>query len=177
MATVPTPLDPAPGDINSATKFDAGVRDALAWTLTNRPMVHAYDGVGVSMASGTDTLLLLNSEVFDNDNMHSTTVNTSRITFNTAGMYDIRIIVVMASATYTTLNLNTRVNSAESNTGGTGLGSFLQNAGRFAQVHFFYRFSAGDHLQTWVNQASGGGAQLTAPGALRTCTQALWVSN
>jgi hypothetical protein len=179
MAPVPTPLDPSPGDINSATKFDAGVRDALAFILTNRPRCHAYDNTGVTLTDGADTLLPLSGEVYDSDNMHNLTAtpSPSRITFNTAGTYDIRIGVQLPSATYTVSNINARVNSFESNSGGTAIGPFLMSGARFITASFTYQFALNDHFQIWINQSSGGTARVTTVGPMRTFIQVIWLSN
>lgn len=176
MATVPTPLDPAPGDKNSASAFDAGVRDVGTFILSNKPRAHAYDNTGVVLTDGVDTLLALSGELSDNDNMHSTTTNTSRFTINTPGYYDIRIGVQLPAATYTVNNINARVNAAEVVGAGVGIGPFLSVTPRFIQASFFYQFALNDHFQIWINQTSGAN-RTTSVGAWRTFIQMIWVSN
>lgn len=47
-----------------------------------------FDSTGQTVADNTTTTLSADSELFDNDAMHSTVTNTSRITVQTAGRYD-----------------------------------------------------------------------------------------
>lgn len=176
MATVPTPFDPAPGDKLSAAQFDAGVRDPLTWMMTNRPKVHAFSSSAISLANNADTLITFNSENYDTDSMHSTSVNTSRVTFNTSGVYTVRVGVQLPSAAYSSNNINPRVNSAEVSTGGTALGPIVGNSLRYVQWSFEYGFTAGDHFQFWVLQDSGGAIN-TGTGMFRCFVQALWQTN
>lgn len=63
-----------------------GLVDALNF-LAARPACRLTDTGGQSVANDTDTLLLWDTETYDTDSMHSTSVNTGRITFNKAGIY------------------------------------------------------------------------------------------
>lgn len=178
MATVPTPLTAVAGAKLTATAANAGYRDPLNWWMTNRPRVHAYDAVGVSMANGTDTLLTFNSEVYDNDSMHSISSLTSRITFTTAGLYTIRFQVQFPAATWTVFTVNARLNSAENPAAGTTIGPFTYGPSttQLFNLSFAYQVVANDHMQFWINQSSGG-AKTTVNGTSRTFCQAIWESN
>lgn len=55
--------------------------------LINPPACSVFKAASVSVANNTLTQLVADSEIFDNDSMHSTSVNTSRITAQTAGRY------------------------------------------------------------------------------------------
>lgn len=55
--------------------------------LANPPACRVYNSSNISITNGTLTTLTFNSERFDTDTMHSTSTNTGRITFNTAGLY------------------------------------------------------------------------------------------
>lgn len=46
-----------------------------------------FNSANISIADSSDVALTFNSERFDTDSMHSTAVDTERITFNTAGQY------------------------------------------------------------------------------------------
>jgi hypothetical protein len=46
-----------------------------------------YNSVNLTIANSTDTALTFDSELFDTNNLHSTTTNTSRLTAQTAGIY------------------------------------------------------------------------------------------
>jgi hypothetical protein len=154
----------------AAAAFNAGVKDFLNFLATTYPRVHAYSATGQVLpnAAATFTLIAFDGEVYDTDSMHSTTVNPSRITFTTAGLYHIDVLVSLAASTYTTLTLRTRLNSGGSATGGTLLRDELYpngapNMGPFTFNQFF---NAGDYIEFFVAQA--GGTPTTAANALGT---------
>lgn len=55
--------------------------------LIDPPACSVYNSTTQSLTSAVVTTLTANSEFFDNDSMHSTSSNTSRITVQTAGRY------------------------------------------------------------------------------------------
>lgn len=55
--------------------------------LANPPACRVYNNANISVTDNTLTLVTFNSERFDTDTMHSTSVNTGRLTFTTAGLY------------------------------------------------------------------------------------------
>ena len=77
--------NPATGTVPPASWGDQ-VRDNLEF-LIDPPTVSAFHSVAVSVATATTVALAANSENFDNNAMHSTVTNNSRITIQTAGRY------------------------------------------------------------------------------------------
>jgi hypothetical protein len=77
--------NPATGTVPPAAWGDQ-VRDNLEF-LIDPPACTVFNSTGVTLTNATDTLLSANSETFDNDGMHSTVANQSRITAQTAGRY------------------------------------------------------------------------------------------
>lgn len=181
MATVPTPLDPSAGDKLSATTFDSGVRDPLLWLMGGYPRVHAYSSTGVAVPNSTGgTLIPLNAEIYDTDNMHSTTTNTGRITFNTAGIYRVSIQISMPTATYSTLDLYTNLNSGGAVGGGSTIKQNFFNMAAAGTGNCIFNFSrafiAGDYIEQFIDQTSG--ASRTSSGtSFGTRVQAEWISN
>lgn len=55
--------------------------------LANPPACRVYSSVPISLVNAIETTLTFDSERYDTNSMHSTTVNPGRITFNTAGLY------------------------------------------------------------------------------------------
>lgn len=80
-----TILTPDPGDVLTAAWCDV-VRSDLEF-LIDPPACSIYNSAAQSVANNTATVLTANSERYDNDSMHSTSSNTSRITIQTAGRY------------------------------------------------------------------------------------------
>lgn len=178
MATVPTPLDPIAGDVLSATAFDLGVRDPLLFLMDGYPRVHAWRGTALNSVDGTPTLVNFDSETFDTDNMHDPAVNPSRIKFPTAGLYEIDWLVTLATATYTALSLNIRLNAGGSAAGGTSVRTQPYMLGTGApnlQLTFLRYMPAGDYLEAFVDQTSGGNRAMSAT-SLGTRCFARWIA-
>lgn len=67
----------------------------------NPPACRVFNSAPQSIpdaGAGTETTITFDSERYDTDTMHSTAVNTSRITFNTVGIYVVQFNGVMADA-------------------------------------------------------------------------------
>jgi hypothetical protein len=78
--------NPATGTIPPATWGDQIRANFVA--LGAKPACSVYNSaVQAVTTGGTGEVLTANSEAYDSDSMHSTSVATSRITFNTAGLY------------------------------------------------------------------------------------------
>lgn len=190
MATVPTPLDATAGVKITATSFDAGVRDPLNFLL-DPPHCSVYANAAVSCASNTATLLTYDTETDDSDTMHSTSSNTGRVVYNTAGRYLLHIYTMLVNppTSYRVYSINLRLNSGGSASGGTSIRTFefAQKPADFAatvmaaspqQIVTLTRvFAASDYTEVFLTQYSGGGARSTDTGAglYGTGFQARWI--
>jgi hypothetical protein len=120
------------------------------------------------------------AEVYDTDSMHDTASNTSRITFNTAGLYELDWLVTLGSgtSTYTQLDFEVRLNAAGNPAGGSTVrGQPFPVTGRGQTPMKFHRFmSAGDHLEAWITQTSGG-SQTASSASLGTRVFARWIAS
>ncbi len=67
----------------------SGLYAAVPTSISNRPSVQAYHSVVQSVVNDTETTVALNSELYDTDSMHDNTTNNSRLTFTTAGFYEV----------------------------------------------------------------------------------------
>jgi hypothetical protein len=116
--------------------------------------VRAYNSADISIANATLTALTFDSERYDTDSMHSTVSNTGRITFTTAGVYNLTFNGVFASNA-----TGYRVASFRLN-GTTYIGYFSQMAvsgdSTYLNVTTQYKFAAGDYIEVVVYQTSGG---------------------
>lgn len=74
-----------PGDILTAAWCDQ-TRDNLEF-LVDPPSCSVYDSGTQSVGNGATAVLDADSENYDNDAMHSTSSNTSRLSIQTAGRY------------------------------------------------------------------------------------------
>lgn len=172
MVSVPTPLDPTAGDKLSATTFDAGVRDPLNFLMDGFPRVHAWDTTGNVCVIGVAKLILFDAETYDTDNMHDPVTNNSRITFTTAGRYDVNIMITMpAIGAYTQMDLNIRLNSGGSSAGGSSLRSqpYSDTIQAMPTIIFPFKrvFVATDYIEVFLTQSSSAN-RTTAPTSLAT---------
>lgn len=167
MATVPTPFDATSGQKLTASQWDSQVRDVLLWLMGNGtngvyPRVHAWDNAGVVFVAATSKLFNMNAEVYDTDTMHDPVTNNSRITFTTAGLYEVNFAISLSpSGSFTSAVVQSRLNSGGSSAGGTTIRTqpFVANGTQtvFAH-HVFQRFwNAGDYMELFINTTGSGG--------------------
>lgn len=81
-----TPRTWATNEVVTSANMNTHVRDNLAF-LGTPPRCSVSNSAAVAVTTATATILNANTEAYDNDTMHSTVSNTSRITINTAGVY------------------------------------------------------------------------------------------
>lgn len=127
---------------------------------TTQPYVMVERTTSLSTTNDTLTLVPWSSDSDDQDNMWSGTPDPSRVTFTQAGRY--RGLFLMTFQTNATgyRRVQVRKNSAGSSVGGTNVCTFTINAVSGASTpvsgNFDQRFVAGDYVETFVSQGSGG---------------------
>lgn len=67
-------------------QFDGANWRAVA-TPGGREAVHVFNNANISIANNSETIVTFNSESFDTNTLHSTSVNTDRLTCASAGIY------------------------------------------------------------------------------------------
>lgn len=143
--------------------------------LAGPPYCDLYLTAAQNVASGTSYLsITFDTEAADTDTMHSTSVNTSRITATTAGLYLVMgTAAIAANATgYRGLRIakngTTDVTRDQSPTTSAASAHWLNVVG-------FVRLSAGDYVELQALQNSGSALALST-GVGATTFQARWVS-
>lgn len=99
-------------------------------------------------SAGTFYTMDFGAESFDNDTMHSTVTNPSRITFTTAGKYCIGASVIMSTRT-TSVAIQVLLN-------GTTIIADNGLAQQGSSVSTVYSFSAGDYVEFKITSLSNG---------------------
>lgn len=169
MATVPSEDTAVVGGKITATWANADVRDAINFLL-NPPDVHVTNTTGLSHTSGTSLLLTWDTEVADTDTMHSTGTNPSRLIATTAGLYAIVARAAFAANATGIRSLDVRKNAAGAAAGGTRVGYDSQTpvtgAVTSIAVIMDVRLAAGDYLEAFGFQSSGGALALDATAGL-----------
>lgn len=123
-----------------------------------------FNSANIATVTATQTLLTYDSELYDTDGMHSTSVNTSRLTCTVAGRYTIGAAVRWASNATGYRQVFFRLN------GGTVIGSIIQPAVSGATtdqvINVPYMLAVGDYVECYVVQASGGNLDVAAAARL-----------
>lgn len=154
------------GDLNTIHNPATGTVAPAAWGdqardndefLIDPPTCSVFDTSSPSLTHDTVTVLNANSENYDNNAMHSTVSNTSRITFQTAGRYLLTAVLVFAANNSGNRGFNFRIN------GTTTLNMTLHPASSSGALTTnqsgarTYVASAGDYAEVTAYQSSGAG--------------------
>ena len=123
--------------------------------LIDPPACSVYNTLAQTRPTGTTFFALLaNIENYDNDSMHSTSTNTSRITIQTAGRYEVGCAVAFdADSSNLNRTVIITVNALQDYTVGlvdAATGNSTGISGSRTLV-----LSAGDYVECWVWQNSG----------------------
>lgn len=118
--------------------------------VPNPPACKIFHSANQTLVNNTDTLLIFDSEEYDNNNMHDNAVNNSRITFNTAGVYVITCMLdLTAAGDYTDVQARIRLNGSivsevDTNTRGTWTNAGLQPT---LDLYTHLNFVVGDFIE------------------------------
>lgn len=153
------------------------VRDDLEWFANNRPRARVYNSAAESITTGTNTALTFNTERYDTGGCHSTVSNTSRLTVPSGGggLYHIGGTITFAANATGDRALWIQLNGA------TRLVQDLRRAsGTFEtsiNVVCDYVLAAGDYVELYVFQSSGGNLNVNASSAYTPEFWFRWVCN
>jgi hypothetical protein len=181
--TVPLPWslskdDPAGADLEDrlqenfdklAQQFPVGIQQ-----VSQVPQARVYNSAAITCTTGVVKTLTFDTERYDTNSIHSTTVNTSRLTCVTAGLYSIGGNAEFANNAVGTRNLAVLLN------GVTTIVSEARGANGAdltrVNVHGDYRLVAGDYVELIAFQTSGGNLNVTAAGNYSPEFWMHWVS-
>lgn len=126
-----------------------------SWALGAR----AFNSGAQSIPDAAETKLTFDSERWDTDDCHSTSVSSGRLTANTAGMYVISASIAFADNATGRRKVSIRWNDAtliaqESQPASTAGDS------TYMTVSTIYKMAAGDYVEVQVYQNSGGALNL-----------------
>lgn len=141
------------------SKDDAGVEYEVSQRTVG---ARVHNNAPITLTTGVPTALTFNSERFDSGSVHSTSVNTSRLTAPVAGTYDIKGHASFAANATGVRNLDIRLN------GTTVIASQLQPAASgiitTVSVPTTYQLAANDYVELVAFQSSGGDLNVNAAG-------------
>lgn len=130
--------------------------------LANPPACRVYNSGNISVPNNIETVLTFDSERWDTNSMHSTSSLTSRITFNTAGLY-----LVWGGVSFVGAADYSRIYGAIKLNGITylALEDMEPNATtntKYFTVDTIYKFAVGDYIEVYVSQVNGAAAARNA---------------
>lgn len=112
-----------------------------------------------SVAQGALVTVTFDAELFDNDAMHSTSTNNSRITINTAGIYVIGFTGSFAAhSSYTRIFYNILLNGTTEIQRAGGFGAAAAASQPLA-ISTVYSLNVGDYVEVQVRHDGTGSAQ------------------
>lgn len=129
------------------------------------PRVRVYRNAGLSILTGTNTSVIWDSVDYDTDGMWSPTINPTRLTCRTQGLY---LVVADVNWAFNTNGVR-QIQVQKNNTTNYLLGQILPNSGGFSdqqQVAQFVDLKAGDYIEVLVVQNSA--SSLVVAGATPT---------
>lgn len=144
--------DPTTGQVASAAWGDQ-IRENFE-AHEDPPFCNVFASAAVLVATGTDAQLAANSERFDNDALHSTVTNTSRITIQKSGRYRLTAAVSFSGSATGSRKISFLLNgTTESIRSQQGTGT---SAEYYADAEWTTSLVAGDYVEVRVQQGSGG---------------------
>lgn len=154
--------------------MDTHVRDNLSF-LHDPPSCRVYNSANISIPNDTVTALTFDSERFDTDTMHSTSTNTGRITFTTAGKYLVGCNIAFAAdadgrrLVEIVLNGTTVIATHQQ-------GPVATTGEATISLGTLYSFAAADYATVRVYQNGGAALNVTASANYSPEFWATWVS-
>jgi hypothetical protein len=125
------------------------------------PCCYAYKTANGSLAHATWDALSLNAEAYDSGGIHDNASNNSRLVAPESGLYEVKGNITFDINTNGIRGINIRKNAASVQTAGTSLIMLTPDANGTSETRVFasvdHQMTAGDYLETFGYQNSGGG--------------------
>lgn len=143
----------------------------------NKPRVRVYNSVNISLVNATDQGATYDSEVFDTHGLHSTSVNTGRLTIPSGedGYYHVGVNGRFATSATGSRRIGIWVNGI---TTGTRIAHILvppaSGIPTVITLTTYWPFSSGDYIETAFYQDSGGALNLERAASYSPEFWAVW---
>jgi hypothetical protein len=126
----------------------------MLYLSTDKPVWFLANSVAQSTTTAVQTAITLDTESIDNANLHSTTTNTSRVTFAAAGKYAVGAQLAFASNATGYRQATFYYNGAS--TGALVTAVPITGAATSIQVAALVSVTAASYLEVFALQTSGG---------------------
>lgn len=151
------------GDDITAALLNAHIRDNSQF-LHQPPCCRVFNSANISVSNGAYNALTFNSERYNTDSMHSTAVNTSRITATTAGKYNAGGCIQYAAAAGGSIRAAAVRLNGLTIVGHMTTPSLGASASPQVNVSCDYALAAADYLELLAFQDSGAALNATVNG-------------
>lgn len=161
-------LDPGRFPIEVGDLADGNTNDVLGWNGSGAAVSQSRDGTrvthgsAITITTGTQTILPFNLELFDDNDLHDTVTNNSRLTAVVEGRYFISAAVSWAGVVTGTREIHIKLN------GGTLIGlrkSKATEADLFVQgLSIIYNLAADDYVEVQVFHSRGSNLNINSVG-------------
>lgn len=169
---ITTPYAFTTGDDATATRLNT--RSSAVAELQSPPRCRAWQNAAQSIPNTTATAVLLDTEDIDTEAIHSTAVNTSRMTIVTAGRY--RCIGQVAWANNATGYRGIQLWKTGAQRAFQRQQAVAAGVGNITQITEEILCTPGDYIELFAEQTSGGALNLLAGTSALTFLHVVWCS-
>jgi hypothetical protein len=178
MAAVPITRTAVAGEIVLVSQFNTYINQLLNF-LASPPICQIRQTVAQSIPNATETALTFDAEDVDSSGMHSTSVNTSRMTAVYAGWYLHGGGWSLAAGATGRRATSWRVNGAGTNVNGSGVAmqataTSVPNTPAKTMLIFL---NVSDYSEEFARQENGGALNTVVTNEAQPIAMALWKSN
>lgn len=175
MATVPSEITYTAGTVLTAAQLNTNLRDSVNFLLAP-PACVLLQAVAQSIPNNTPTALTYDTELLDNDGMHSTTANTSRMTAQTGGWFMYGGGVSQAASGTGFRLARWTLNGAVTNGSAHCVAGNANGPNGIPARTMISYLNAGDYLELQYDQSSGGTVTLLVGAEEAASAWARWMS-
>jgi hypothetical protein len=158
----------AAGTVSAGDVYTAAAHNIIATDVNNiivPPAVRCTQSAAQSIPHNTSTAVAFDgADSYDTDDMHSPTVNNSRITINTDGIYAVSGTFAWNGAPTVRFHLQIAVNGSITAAYNYPIDISTGTQAVALNINTMYSFVAGNYVQLLVFQGSGGAAKNSDPG-------------
>lgn len=142
----------------------------------NPPACRVTLGANLSLPNGTVTTATWATEQFDTDNMHSTSVNTARLTVQTAGLYVVTLGgLIQSAADYTRFMGRILLNGSTEIGRQTDMGTYSGGESNGVSLSALWKASADDYFTGQFLQNNSAAAARVIADAHYSFFSAVWI--
>lgn len=177
---VPVPRTYVAAEFETATILNGDIRDTFNFLLAP-PRVSVYKSASQSITDNTNTLLTWNLELYDPyaTPAHDNATNNSRLVAAETGLYLVKHKLVWGASVTGQRQWQYRLNAAGSPTGGALVASIAEDStsstiGKRQWNAQDVPLTAGDYLELFGFQTSGGALNVIGGGSEDSFFQMMW---